>query len=487
MDDFQDYLNKSGEIGYVTQNVHSLVYVAGLPGAHPNEVVLFENGQKGLVLSIGKENLEILVFSNVDIKVGCRVVRTAGRVEIGVGESLLGRMIDPLGVPLDGKGKIENLEPSFIDADPPKIVDRKIVEKPLLTGVVLVDLISPLGKGQRELIIGDRKTGKTEFLLQTVSVQARSGTVCIYAVIGQKQIDIKKLYEYLVSDGTIKNSIIVSSASSDSPGLIYLTPYSAMAIAEYFKDRGLDVLLILDDMTSHARYYRQISLLAKRFPGRNSYPGDIFYIHAKLVERAGNFKKGSITCLPVAESIMGDLSGYIQTNLMSMTDGHIFFDIDLYNQGKRPAVNPFLSVTRVGHQTQSLLQKDVSRELSIFLVNYDRMKQFMHFGAEVGATTRNILNLGTRLDSFFEQSGSKAVNLNISIFILAGLWSGVWSEDKTDQFKTEVEQMVLTYSTNTDYKKEVDDFIEKHKTFSDMVTSLRRDSRLLVTRLVKKG
>src|SRR4030042_876615 len=370
MKDFQYYLDNIGEIGYVAQNIHSLVYISGLPGAHPNEVVIFENKDMGLVLSMSREYLEVLVFANTQIRAGSKVVRTGEHVEIGVGSGLLGRMINPLGLPLDNKGEIKDLTSSLIDINPPKIIERKNIEKPLLTGVALVDLISPLGKGQRELVIGDRKTGKTEFLLQPVTTQAKLGTVCIYAVIGQKQIDIKKLNEFFVSGGIVQNTILVASSSSDSPGLIYLTLYSAMTIAEYFRDKGMDVLVVLDDMTSHARYYREMSLLARRFPGRSSYPGDIFYVQAKLVERAGNFKKGSITCLPVAESVLGDLSGYIQTNLMSMTEGHIFFDIDLISQGKRPAVNPFLSVTRVGHQTQTPLQRDVSREISVFLVTY---------------------------------------------------------------------------------------------------------------------
>ncbi len=487
MKDFQYYLDNIGEIGYVAQNIHSLVYISGLPGAHPNEVVIFENKDMGLVLSMSREYLEVLVFANTQIRAGSKVVRTGEHVEIGVGSGLLGRMINPLGLPLDNKGEIKDLTSSLIDINPPKIIERKNIEKPLLTGVALVDLISPLGKGQRELVIGDRKTGKTEFLLQTVTTQAKLGTVCIYAVIGQKQIDIKKLNEFFVSGGIVQNTILVASSSSDSPGLIYLTPYSAMTIAEYFRDKGMDVLVVLDDMTSHARYYREMSLLARRFPGRSSYPGDIFYVQAKLVERAGNFKKGSITCLPVAESVLGDLSGYIQTNLMSMTDGHIFFDIDLISQGKRPAVNPFLSVTRVGHQTQTPLQRDVSREISVFLVTYDRMKQFMHFGAEVGDTAKNILNLGARVDAFFNQSGIKTVAININILIIAGLWAGIWPEIKIEQFKMEMEQIILLYSTDNYYKKEVDLLIDSSKTFSDIVTNLRRDNRLIVAKISKRG
>ena len=483
MKDFNYYLDQIGEIGFVEQSVHSLVYVSGLPEAHPNEVVIFESGDIGQIISMGRVSIEVLVFSNTQVLVGSKVVRTGEFLKIGVGTDLLGRMISPLGIPLDKNSAITGLTQRPIDVTPPKIIERKNVEKPLLTGVTLVDLIAPLSKGQRQLIIGDRKTGKTEFLLQTIITQAKLGAVCIYAVIGQKQVDIKKLSEFFVSEGISQNTLIVASSSSDPAGLIFLTPYAAMTIAEFWKDKGMDVLLVLDDMTSHARNYREISLLARRFPGRSSYPGDIFYVHAKLIERAGNFNKGSITCLPVAESILGDLSGYIQTNLMSMTDGHIFFDIDLYSQGKRPAVNPFLSVTRVGHQTQTPLQRDVSRELSSFLVSYERMKQFMHFGAEVGETAKNILSLGSRIDLFFNQSGAKTIEINSSILIMAGLWAGIWSETKLEDLKGEIEQITLSYATDDNFKKSVDALIEKSKTFSEIITTLRRDSQIIVSRI----
>jgi F0F1-type ATP synthase alpha subunit len=245
----------------------------------------------------------------------------------------------------------------------------------------------------------------------------------------------------------------------------------------------MDVLLILDDMTTHARVYREISLLARRFPGRGSYPGDIFYLHAKLIERAGNFKKGSITALPVAESILGDLSGYIQTNLMSMTDGHIFFDIDLYNEGKRPAVNPYLSVTRIGHQTQTHLLKDLSRELTSFLVSYDTMKQFLHFGAEVGATAKNILLLGERIDVLFNQGTTSIIPINVNILSLGGLWAGIWNEIKLPDLKRELEQLVLNYQTDDAYKKKVNNLIENTNSFSVLVNLLRRQGEIITEKL----
>ncbi len=483
MKDFNYYLNELGEIGFVEQVFHSIVYVSGLPGAHSQEVVIFESGDIGQVFSLEKDQLEVLLFSSSQIKVGDKVVRTNAPLSVPVGEGILGRVVNPLGGSIDAKGVIKAVKFERIDKDPPKIMARRQVEKPLETGSTLVDLVVPLSRGQRELVIGDRKTGKTEFLLQTLISQASKGTVCIYAVIGQKKSDILKLSQFLQEKGLKKNAIIVASSSSDTSGLIYLTPYTAMTIAEYFKDKGIDVLLILDDMTTHARTYREVSLLARRFPGRSSYPGDIFYLHARLIERAGNFDKGSITCLPVSETILGDLSGYIQTNLMAMTDGHVFFDIEFYNQGKRPAVNPFLSVTRVGHQTQTPLLRDVSQELSSFLVTYDKMKQFLHFGAEVGETAKKILSLGEKLDVFFNQSGITIIPININVMILAGLWSGLWNETKTEDLKRSLEQVILSYSTDDVYKKQIDEKISVTKSFSELVNFLRRESDILKSKL----
>jgi F-type H+-transporting ATPase subunit alpha len=362
---------------------------------------------------------------------------------------------------------------------PPSISLRKPIELQLETGVGLVDMVIPLGKGQRELVIGDRKTGKSEFLLQTIVSQALRGSVCIYAMIGQKQLDILKLEDYFTSKGIRNSTIIVASSSSEPSGLIFLTPYTAMSVAEYFRDQGMDVLLILDDMTTHARTYREISLLARRFPGRSSYPGDIFNIHAKLIERAGNFTKGSITCFPVAESILGDLSGYVQTNLMSMTDGHIFFDIELYNQGKRPAVNPFLSVTRVGHQTQDSLHRDLSQVISNFLVMYEKMKQFMHFGAEVGESSRTTLALGARLDAFLNQGTDTVLSVELNTFMIGLIWAGVWNENETHELKKEFGRYISYYQKEKTYRMKVAELLKNCKQFSDVVTAIKRDTSLV--------
>ena len=239
--------------------------------------------------------------------------------------------------------------------------------RPMFTGMTLVDLMIPLGRGQRELVLGDRKTGKTQFLLQAALAQASVGTVCVYACIGKKKAEILRVKEFFAKEGILDKTVIVASSSQDSTGEIFTCPYTAMAVAEFFRDRGQDTLVLLDDMTTHAKFYREMSLLLRKFPGRDSYPGDIFHIHSKLLERSGNFvikKDGNemdvaITCLPAAETIQGDLTGYIQTNLMSMTDGHIYFDNELFFKGRRPAINPFISVTRVGYQTQTSLRKEM--------------------------------------------------------------------------------------------------------------------------------
>lgn len=483
MDEFNQYLEKIGEIGYVDKLVHSICYVSGLPNIKPNELVVFETGDIGQVFSLGKETVEILFLSGGEIRPGSRLARTGDLLKIGVGNGYLGRTIDPLGRVVDGGKPVKANEYRYIDEKPPGIMQRKPVQKTLETGVSIVDTVVPLARGQRELIIGDRKTGKSQFLLQTMLSQARQGTVCIYAVIGQRQVEIKRLSEFFREKGVIQNTIIIAASSSDPSGMIFLTPYSAMTMAEYFRDAGMDVLLILDDLTSHARNYREISLLAKRFPGRSSYPGDIFYIHARLLERAGNFKQGSITCLPSAESILGDLSGYIQTNIMAMTDGHIFFDIDLYNQGRRPAVNPFLSVTRVGHQAQTALQKDLSREVLSFLVQNEKMKSFMHFGAEVGENIKKILNLGERLIAFYDQLGGNVVPINANILILAGLWTGIWKETKFEDMKQQMEMIILDYLTNVEYKKELDAFIASSDKFLGLVDNLRQNDEIITRKI----
>ncbi|MFC1621848.1 F0F1 ATP synthase subunit alpha [Patescibacteria group bacterium] len=357
--DFQTCLQEIEELGYVQLVKPPVVQVQGLPGARPRELVLFESGGIGYVLGMTNEYVEVLLLGDPRIGIGSKVARTNKNLTVPVHTSFLGQSLNPL---CEGSGPFPS-DPEFRAVDvftSPEIAKRSRITKPFLTGVTLVDLMIPLGRGQRELVVGDRKIGKTEFLLQTMLKQAKEDVICIYASIAKRKADIRNIEDFAKEEGIMDKLLMVISASTDPLGLIYITPYTAMALAEYFKDQGHDVLLILDDLTTHAKFYREISLVNNKFPGRGSYPGDIFYTHARLLERAGNFKtdKGpkSITCLVVAETVEGDISGYIQTNLMAITDGHIFFDKDYFEEGRRPAINHFLSVTRVGRQTQSRLR-----------------------------------------------------------------------------------------------------------------------------------
>jgi F-type H+-transporting ATPase subunit alpha len=505
MRDFQLYLDKTQEVGYVEQTFQTLAYVKGLPGAMTYEVVVFETGEVGLILSLSPEYVEIIILSKTKVHVGTKVVRTGNQLTIGISGNILGSTVDSLGIPI-GKSALFSKDISIqpdakkdaalgreyrpIDITPPGIDVRKNISRPFETGVTMVDLVVPLGCGQRELVIGDRKTGKTGFLLQNVLTQARHGVVCVYGAIAKKRLDIKLIQEFFEKNNIMGNCVLVATSSSDPSGLVFLTPYTAMTIAEYFRDLGRDTLVILDDMTAHAKYYREITLLAKRFPGRSSYPGDIFYVHARLMERAGNFlvktdskseiKEVSITCLPVAELVLSDLSGFIQTNLMAMTDGHIYFDIDLFNQGRRPPVNPFLSVTRVGRQAQTPLLRDLSRQLTSFLLHLEDLRQFMHFGAELSEKTRRELSMGDRLTAFFDQSTDTIVPMNINVIILSCLWGGYFRDYETTQMKRDLEFIVSNYQKDEKYKQKIDNLVRNINTFTELVDFVKQDDSVLM-------
>lgn len=478
MKKFDDYLNEIGEVGYVKKLANSVCFVEGLPNLHLNELVIFENGSMGLAFSLGESLSEILFLSSQKTIVGEKVARTGQYTQIGLGSYLLGSMIDPLGNIL-GRPKPINIEVSrALDVPPQGIIGRKEVNSHFATGVKIVDMTVPVGKGQRELVIGDRKTGKTLFLLQTVLNQAKQGTVCIYAAIGKQQHDIRSILDFIEAQEISDKVVVVASGAAEAVGKIHLTPYTAMTVAEYFRDKGQDTLVILDDLTTHAKYYREISLEARRFPGRSSYPGDIFYIHAKLIERAGNFEKAAITCLPVAESILGDLSGYIQTNLMAMTDGHIYFDIERFNSGQRPAVDPFLSVTRVGLQAHTPLVREINRHISSFLVSLEKMKDFMHFGAEVSDQVRDTIDLGTRLMALFEQDYRIVVPMNLTIFMIGYLWSGKTKDLSLQTFKQNTNEYVKKYNSDQNFKNMIDTYVVGSARFMDLVNKIKTDKNL---------
>jgi F-type H+-transporting ATPase subunit alpha len=443
--------------------------------------VIFEDNSIGEVLSFDGEGIEVMVFSRTPLKARMRVSRTDRSLTIPVGESLLGTVIDPFGLPLNSDQYLHESSAQVpLNNEAWEISRRKRINRPFETGVSLVDLAVPLGRGQRQLIIGDRKTGKTTFVLQTMLLQARAGTICIYAGIGKKKADIKRIEEYFAQNNIQKNTIIVATSSHDPASLIYLTPHAAMAIAEYFRDAGKEVFLVLDDIVTHAKFYREIALLSGRFPGRNSYPADIFYVHSQLLERAGNFLTAngdaSITAFVVAETAQGDLSGYIQTNIMSMTDGHIFFDIDLFMQGRRPAVNPFLSVTRVGKQVQEPLRRDINRELNSFFTYVQRLRNFTHFGEEATQTVRRVLEMEARINEFFSQPASLIIPADFQVFVFALIWQNKWKDVSVDIMKKQILELLRIYEGDPAFRGSIDALVSKATTMNDLLNKMMKNN-----------
>lgn len=432
MQDYQYYLKKYGEYAQVTEVKYPIIKAVGLPGAKIKEIVMFETGEMGQIFDLGQDSVRILLFSALAVKVGTKISRTDNQLKIPTRDDFFGHILDPFCVPmtsgLDNK-QIDSYQP--VDIYPLNIDARVRISKPLITGVALVDIVLPLGLGQKQLVLGDRKTGKSTFVLSVIKNQIEHGAVAIYAAIGNKKSDIKSLEEFMNADKKRReNMIIVASSAFDSPGLIFLTPFTAMTLAEYFRDQGRDVILILDDLLTHAKFYREFSLLAETFPGRDSYPGDIFHIHAKLLERAGNFKypkkdSVSITCLPIAETQDADLTGYIISNLMSITDGHLLFDGNVYAKGNRPAINNTLSVTRVGKQTQDKLMKDINREVSSLFSAYERVENLSHFGTEVSDSVKNTLSLGTKIQYFFNQPEGITFEKELYLVLFCLVWLGL--------------------------------------------------------------
>jgi len=478
MNNFKHFLEKTGEIGVVEEVRSSVISIGGLPRAKLGEKIVLENGQTGQVLALEETQVEVLLFGHQPVRVGDWAARTGEVVKIPVGKELLGQVINPLGEPLLPNGPFH--KPKFfrpVEKPPLGIKERLGVNEFLPTGVAVVDLLVPLGKGQRELVIGDRKTGKTTFLLQTLVSAIRGGMIGIYALIGKKEMEAKKIVDFLKEQKIFSRTVVLNASSSDRAGLVWLAPYSAVSLGEYFRDLGKDVLIILDDLSLHAKYCRELSLQTKRFPGRDSYPVDIFFSHARLVERGGNFrlkdgKQASLTILPVAETIASDLSGYIQTNLMSMTDGHIFFDPDLFAAGKRPAINTFLSVTRVGRQTQTPLLRSLSRNLISFLAEVEKKQSLVHFGAEITKEIEEVLARGELIEAFFQQKSRVIIPINVQIYFLSLIWLGKLGELKSEEVEKKLEEIVKKYQKDKEYKMKIDKIIGKSESWEKLLKNV---------------
>ena len=398
----------SAEGGVVIASADGIVQVDGMDRAVYGEIVTFENGAKGMVESVDPGKLGVMLFDGAEsVGVGTLVTRSSKRAGIPVGDAFLGRVIDPLGEPIDGKGPIESVGYNPIEKQAPGILERQSVDTPLHTGILAIDSMFPIGRGQRELIIGDRQTGKTSIATDAILNQKDTGVLCIYVAIGQKASSIARVAGDLKKHGAMDYTTIVAATASDSAPLQYIAPYAGTALAEYFMAQGKSVLIVYDDLSKHAVAYRAISLLLRRSPGREAYPGDVFYLHSRLLERSCRMRDdlggGSITALPIVETQAGDVSAYIPTNVISITDGQIFLESALFNAGNRPAVNVGLSVSRVGGAAQTKAMKKANANLRIELAQYKDMESFAQFSSDLDAETRRQLEHGKALMEMLKQ------------------------------------------------------------------------------------
>ncbi len=399
IEDYDEQVGKARETGSVISVGDGIAIIYGIDHAMYGEIVIFDNGVKGMVQDIRKNEIGCILFGkDTGVSQGTKVVRTHKRAGVPVGESFLGRVVNALGEPIDGLGAIKEDDYRPVEEDAPGIVDRRSVSVPLETGILSIDSMFPIGRGQRELIIGDRQTGKTSIAIDTILNQKGKDVICIYVAIGQKASTVAKLVNSLKKNGAMEYTIVLSSTASDSAPLQYIAPYAGTAMAEYFMHQGKDVLIVYDDLSKHAVAYRALSLLLERSPGREAYPGDVFYLHSRLLERSSRLSDalggGSITALPIIETQAGDVSAYIPTNVISITDGQIFLESDLFFAGQRPAVNVGLSVSRVGGAAQTKAMKKASGSIRIDLAQYREMEVFTQFSSDLDDETKEQLESG---------------------------------------------------------------------------------------------
>ncbi len=411
------------DVGTVILVGDGIARVSGLDKCMANELVRFSTGVYGMALNLEENSVAVVMLGDAEgVKEGSSVVRTGQVVSVPVGEALIGRVVDALGAPIDGKGPIDTKETRRIEAPAPGIIERKSVSVPLQTGIKAIDSMIPIGRGQRELIIGDRQTGKTTIATDTIINQRGQNVICIYVAIGQKRSTVAQVVEQLRSAGAMDYSIVVSATASEDAPLQYIAPYAGCAMGEYFMHQGRDVLIVYDDLSKHAVAYRALSLLIRRPPGREAYPGDVFYLHSRLLERAARiapeYGGGSLTALPIIETQAGDVSAYIPTNVISITDGQIFLESELFHAGIMPAVNPGISVSRVGGNAQIKAMKKVSGTLKLLYSQYRELQSFAQFGSDLDADTRARLDQGERIVGVLKQNHNSPVPVEKQVCIL---------------------------------------------------------------------
>ena len=460
------------DVGTVVTVGDGIATIHGLEKCMSNELLEFDGGVYGMALNLEQDFVgAVMLGSDKEIKEGDTVKRTGKIVSVPVGEELLGRVVDSLGQAIDGKGPILTKETRPIEQIAPGIITRKMVSRPLQTGIKAIDSMIPIGRGQRELIIGDRQTGKTAIALDTIINQKGQDVICIYVAIGQKRSTVANVVETLSKNGAMDYTIVVSATASELAPLQYIAPYSGCAMGEYFMSQGKDVLCIYDDLSKHAVAYRALSLLLKRPPGREAYPGDVFYLHSRLLERACNLNEnyggGSLTALPIIETQAGDVSAYIPTNVISITDGQIFLETDLFNSGVRPAVNPGISVSRVGGTAQIKAMKKVSGSLKLTYSQYRELQSFSQFGSDLDADTKERLAKGERVVEVLKQGRNSPISVTNQVLIIFAVINnflkevpvnliGEYQEDMFEFIDTMHPEIIKTLKETKDLSQELE-------------------------------
>jgi len=445
-----EHVAKAEKVGKVLEVFDGIAKVSGLSDVKASEMVVFAGGETGVALNLEEDSVGVIILDNyLNIKEGDEVKTTGDILSIPTGEALMGRVVDSLARPKDGKGEIKSNSRNPIERVAPGVITRQSVFEPVQTGIKAIDALIPIGRGQRELIIGDRQTGKTAIAIDTILNQRGEDMICVYVSIGQKESKLRNLEKRLAEGGAMEYTIIVDAPAGAPAPMLYLAPYSGVAIAEYFLEKGKDVLVIYDDLSKHAAAYREISLLLRRPPGREAYPGDVFYLHSRLLERACKLNEknggGSITALPIIETQAGDISAYIPTNVISITDGQIFLETDLFYKGIRPAVNVGFSVSRVGSNAQIKAMKKVSGTLKLDLAQYRELEAFAQFGSDLDDATKQALERGARSVELLKQNQYSPMNVLDQVISLFALKEGMMDDVPVEKIK-EFEEGLITYA-----------------------------------------
>ena len=483
----KNYENKlqSSETGVVIVAGDGIATVSGLTKCMANELVEFPNGEFGMAQNLNEETVSVVILgSDSGIKEGDIVKRTGRVVSVPVGDALIGRVVNALGQPIDGKGAITHEAYRPIEMPAPGIIDREPVNKPLQTGIKAIDSMIPIGRGQRELIIGDRQTGKTTIATDTILNQKGQNVICIYVAIGQKRSTVAQIVENLTLGGAMDYTIVVSATASELAPMQYIAPYTGCTMGEHFMNQGKDVLVIYDDLSKHAVAYRAISLLIRRPPGREAYPGDVFYLHSRLLERAAHLAPekggGSLTALPIIETQAGDVSAYIPTNVISITDGQIFLETELFNAGIMPAVNPGISVSRVGGSAQIKAMKKVSGSLKLLYSQYRELQSFAQFGSDLDADTKARLALGERIVAVLKQRNNAPVDVAHQVCIIYAVTNGYLNSIPVDSIP-EFEKQLFEYMDGKGYEA-----LEAIRTTGKLEPDTENAIKAALTELVSK-